>query len=126
MLCYLRYQQVGFDGYRKLILDTAERYLKSNPDTTIALYPGALADAIFLMLSTYRMTGEERYLKRADEFGTMAVDIFFDGSPLPRASTKHRHYEAITRGDTLVMALLDLWTVKNRPELKLNLVYNER
>jgi len=126
MLCYLRYMQIGFDGYRKLILDTAERYIKSNPDTTIALYPGALADAIFLMLSTYRITGEEPYLKRADEFGTMAVDIFFDGSPLPRASSKHGHYEAITRGDTLVLALLDLWAVKNRPELKLHLVYNER
>jgi len=126
MLCYLRYGQVRLDGYRKLFLDTAERYISSNPDTTIALYPGALADALAVMLGAYRLTGDGRYLDRADEFGTMAVDIFFDGSPLPRASTKHDHYEAITRGDTLVMELLDLWAVKNGVEMELGLEYDDR
>ncbi|MBN1291302.1 MAG: hypothetical protein JXB48_05625 [Candidatus Latescibacteria bacterium] len=109
MLCYLRYRQVPLDGYRTLILDTADRYLTSDPDTTIALYPGALADAIALLLTTYDMTGEKCFLDRADTFGRMAVNIFFDSSPLPRASSKHDHYEAITRGDTLVMDLLLLW-----------------
>ena len=117
MLCYIRYSQVGIGGYRKLILDTAARYFTSSPDTTIALYPGALADAIALMLSTYDMTGDREYLYRADEFGSMAVEIFFDNSPLPRASSKHDHYEAITRGDTLVMDLLLLLIAKN-PDLR--------
>ena len=126
MLCYLRYTQVKIEGYRKLFLDTAARYMTSAPDTTIALYLGALADAIAVMLGAYRLTGEAQYLERADEFGAMAADIFFDGSPLPRASTKHGHYEAITRGDTLVMELLDLWAVKNRRGLDLGLEYNER
>ena len=142
MLCYLRYEQVGLKGYRELIIDTADRYLISDPDTTIALYPGALADAIALMLSTYQMTGNINYFKRADEFGRMAVDIFFDGSPLPRASSKHGHYEAITRGDTLVMDLLLLGLTKQQvtqgrkkdqiiepvpvPIGKERLVYNER
>ncbi|MFC1608146.1 hypothetical protein ACFL47_09260 [Candidatus Latescibacterota bacterium] len=112
MLCYLRYRQVERKEYVKLILDTSARYLKSDPDTTIALYPGALADAMALMLSTYQLTGHKIYLNRADEFGKMAIDIFFDGSPLPRASSRHDHYEAITRGDTLVMDLLLLWAAK--------------
>ena len=144
MLCYLRYRQVGLEGYRKLILDTAELYLTSEPDTTIALYPGALADAIALMLSTYQMTGDGKYLQRADEFVQQAVAVFFDGSPLPRASSKHDHYEAITRGDTLVMDLLLLHAAKEYgmpgqkpapvkspirepvPFEKMRLVYNER
>ena len=139
MLCYLRYEQVGLKGYRELIIETADRYLISDPDTTIALYPGALADAIALILSTYKMTGDNKYFERADDFGRMVVDIFFDGSPLPRASSKHGHYEAITRGDTLVMDLLLLGLAKQQisrglkgpiiepvPLGKKRLGYNER
>ncbi|MHC4648576.1 MAG: hypothetical protein ACYTBJ_24230, partial [Planctomycetota bacterium] len=33
MLCYLRYQQVKMDGYRKLVLDSASRYLYTRPNT---------------------------------------------------------------------------------------------
>ena len=124
VLCYLRNRQVSRDGYRKLILDAAERYMTSDPDTTVVLYPGAPADAIYLMLAAEDLTGDERYMARARELADMAVAIFFDGSPLPRASSKHGHYEAITRGDTLVMALLNLWTRENRPSL--DLAYNER
>ena len=76
------------------------------------------------MLAAEDLTGDERYMTRARELADMAVAIFFDGSPLPRASSKHGHYEAITRGDTLVMALLNLWARENRPSL--NLAYNER
>ena len=36
------------------------------------------------------------------------------------------YYEGITRTDTLMMALLYLWKVQARPNLKLNLIYNER
>ncbi len=125
MLCHLRFLQTGNPGYRALVLDAAGRYLESEPDTSIALYPGALADAIHLMLASHSLTGERRYLDRADHFGRRAVAIFFDGSPLPRASSRHDHYEAITRGDTLAMALLELWAAKEgRGEV--GLVYNER
>jgi hypothetical protein len=37
----------------------------------------------------------------------MAVDIFWQDNPLPRASMKTGHYEAITGGDSLALALLD-------------------
>ena len=35
-------------------------------------------------------------------------------------------YEAITRGDTLVMALLNLWAAKTKPDLDLGLRWSER
>jgi len=125
MLCYLRWRQVPREGYKKLFLDAAARYLVSDPDTTIALYPGAVADAIALMLAAHRVTGDAKYLDRADELGAMGVAIFFDDdSGLPRASSKHGHYEAITRGDTLVMELLNLWAAKNGKDIDLE--YNER
>lgn len=124
VLCYLRNRQVPRDGYRKLILDAAERYMTSDPDTTVVLYPGAPADAIYLMLAADDLTGDTRYLTRARELANSAATIFFDGSALPRASSKHGHYEAITRGDTLVMALLNLWARENSRDIEL--VYNER
>ena len=126
MLCLLRYEQVRLEGYRDLFLKTAARYLESDPDTSIALYPGAMAEAIAVMLGAHRLTGEVKYLDRADEFGRLAVEIFFDSGPLPRASSKHDHYEAITRGDTLAMELLALWAARERPDLELSLVWNER
>jgi hypothetical protein len=126
MLCLLRYQQIHTEGYRKLFLDAARRYLTSEPDTSIALFPGAVAEAIATLVAAYRLTGEKIYLERADVFGRKALQLFFDGSPLPRASTRHQHYETITRGDTLVMELLDLWAATTKPDLKLKLVWNER
>jgi len=127
MLCYLRYQQVKKDGYRKLVLDAASRYLYTEPDVGITLYPGSMAEAIFLMLAAHRLTGQDYYLKRADYFGQQAVEIFLDdSSPLPRASSEHTHYETITGGDDLMMALLDLWVAKNQPKKKPRLIYEHR
>ena len=42
------------------------------------------------------------------------------------AVIRHDHYEAITRADTLAMALLDLWAAQHKPELKLGFVNAER
>jgi len=127
MLCFLRYQQVKMPGYKKLVLDAASRYLYTEPDLSITLYPGSMADAIFLMLACYKLTGMEYYLERADHFAQQAVKIFFDGTcPLPKASSKHEHYETITGADDLMMALLELWVLENQPDLELNLVYDHR
>jgi hypothetical protein len=126
MLCLLRYRQVKLDGYKRLVLATADRYLAGTPDTVIALYPGSSGDAMALLLGAWRLTGDRKYLNRAGEFGAQAVQLFFDGSALPRASTKHDHYEAITRADTLAMELLDLWAAQNKPRLDLRLMWPER
>ncbi|MHC4664933.1 MAG: hypothetical protein ACYS9T_03115 [Planctomycetota bacterium] len=127
MLCYLRYQQVKMDGYKKLVLDSASRYLYTRPNTRITLYPGSMAESIFHMLAAYELTGQKYYLDRADYFARQAVKIFFDDtSPLPRASSAHDHYETITGSDDLMAALLKLWVAKNQPDKKIQLVYNHR
>ena len=126
-LCMLRYGQVKLDGYKKLILGAAARYLDSEPDIEFPVYPGTLGDVIYLMLAARQISGQDVYLDRADHFARRAVGLFLDaGSPLPKASSKHGHYEAITRADTLMMAVLELWAARNRPELKLGFVYPER
>ncbi|MHC4867135.1 MAG: hypothetical protein ACYTEX_23900, partial [Planctomycetota bacterium] len=108
-------------------VDSASRYLTSNPDLGITLYPGAIANAILHMLAAYELTDQQKYIERADYFGRQAVEIFMDeNSPLPKASSEHDHYEAITGGDDLMMALLRLWVTKERPGAKLAWRYNNR
>jgi len=125
-MCLMRYEQRPLEGYKTLALQAADRYLDSAPDTTIPLYPGALADAMELLINCYQMEGDEKYLARAAYFAEEGLRIFFGDSSLPRASAQHGHYEAITRGDTLAMALLKLWAVKNKIELQAPLIWNER
>ncbi len=127
MLCYLRYRQVKMPGYKKLVLDAASRYLHSEPDTKITLYPGSMADAILHMLACYKLTGRDYYMHRAQYFAKKAVETFFDdSSALPKASSAHDHYETITGGDDLMMAMLELWAAKCQPQKDLHLVYNHR
>ena len=45
---------------------------------------------------------------------------------LHRIEQRHAHYEAITLADTLVMALLKLWLVEQRPDAKVTLIFNDR
>ena len=127
MMCYLRYCQVGNEGFKKLTVDSASRYLTSSGDLAVTLYPGSMADAILHMLAAYELTDQQKYIERAEYFGRQAVDIFMDtDSPLPKASSEHDHYEAITGGDDLMMALLKLWVTKERPGAKLAWRYNSR
>jgi len=126
-LCLLRYRQVKLAGYRKLVLDAAAGYLNDEPKIQVALHPGALGHVVFLMLGAYELTGQKEYLDRADHFARKAIRLFLDdSSPLPKATSKHDHYEAVTGGDTLMMALLKLWATKNRPNMKLRLIYSDR
>ncbi len=126
-LCYLRYRQVKQEGYRDLILAAANRYMNSEPDIDFPVYPGTLGDVIYLMINTYELTGEQKYLNRAEYFADQAISMFFpENSPLPAASSKHNHYEAITREDTLMMALLKLYTVKNKKDSSVSLIWCDR
>ncbi len=126
-LCLLRYRQVKLNGYKKLALDAAKLYLDGKPETKFALHPGTLGQIIYLMVGAYELTGQKQYLARADYFAQRAIKLFIsDDSPLPKATSKHTHYEAVTGSDTLMMALLKLWTTKNRPDMKLRLVYCDR
>ncbi len=126
-ICMLRFQQTGNEGFRQLILATADRYLDTEPVTDFPVYPGSLGDVIHLLINAHEITEEEIYLDRAQYFAQMALDMFFDGSsPLPKASSRHWHYEAITRADNLMMELLRLYLVTNKIEIQSGLVYLER
>jgi hypothetical protein len=127
MMCYQRYRQTDNEGFKKLTVDSASRYLTSSPDLAVTLYPGSMADAILHMLAAYELTGQKQYIERADYFARRAVEIFMDENwPLPKASSEHDHYEAITGGDDLMMALLRLWVAKKRPDIRLSWQYNNR
>ena len=127
MLSYLRYQQVETAGYRDLVLAAAARYLDSEPDLAITLYPGAIAHAILLMLASHELSGEQQFLDRAGYFADKALEVFMnETSPLPKSSSRHDHYEAITGGDDLMTALFKFWAAKNKPGLALPLVFNAR
>ena len=104
-----RYEQTGDQEYRRLVLAAARAYLDSAPSRSKAIVPRALADAVTLMLRAYRLTGEMRFLERAATFGNMAGSMFMtETSPLPKATSKNDHYEAITGGDDLMLAFMNL------------------
>ena len=126
-VCMLRFRQTGNEGFRKLVLASADRYLDTEPVMDFPIYPGSLGDVIHLVLNAYELTRDVVYLDRAHHFARMALEMFFDeSSPLPKASSRHGHYEAITRADNLMMELLRLYMVSNNYEIQSGLVYLER
>ncbi len=113
LLMLTRFEQAKTPRYRELALAAADLYLDSvpnlNPHNPPETYPAALAGVIQLMLQAHATTGEEKYLKRADFFGRVAVAMFLDsGSPLPKAGFRSSHYETITGGDDLMLTLAEL------------------
>jgi hypothetical protein len=121
--CYSRYEQL-LDfypelawKYRKLILAAAEQYLTATPNTAELQKPDAFAFVIELMINACNMTGEKKFLDRAEYFSRIGVDIFLsDLSPLPQATNQHSHYEAITGGPDFMYALLQLFKQYKKPQ----------
>ena len=126
MLCYLRYQQMKTDGLRRLVLQAANRYSINDPDREMGLHPSTLGHVVSLMLAAHDLTGERKYIERARHFGQMAVRLFLADGPLPGATVKYTHYEAISGADTLMMALLELWAHENKAEKKVRLLFSDR
>jgi hypothetical protein len=130
MICYERWRQLPpgeiRNGYLRLITACAKRYLKNDPPAEAIRKPGIIGDVVMLMAAAYELTGDRKYLERADHIARLGMDSFLDISPLPRVAVGFEHYEAITRSDTMMMALLRLWQIENRPETKLRLVYTDR
>lgn len=108
MMCVSRYENTGRIGCRDLIIAAADAYLNSLPGDDTDAWPMTFGHAISLELAAFRATAREMYHKRAFTLGKIAVDKFFGGSPLPRASLKTNHYESITGADTLALALVEL------------------
>jgi rhamnogalacturonyl hydrolase YesR len=122
----IRYRQNKDDAFRKLALRGADRYLVTNPQSAETILPGALGDIIWLLLDAHAFTGDRTYLARADEIAELAMKTVMDDvSPLPKATSGSSHYEAVTRCDTLMMALLRLWAVKAGKTDGLKLLYTD-
>lgn len=95
--------------FEKLVVEAADTYLESAPDPSDLIHPSAFWGGIRLMLNAHALTGESKYLERADYFGRLAVDMFFDSaSPLPKVTNKHDWYEAYTGGPALVESMFEL------------------
>ena len=108
MMCVARYENSGKTGYHDLITAAADAYLESEPSEGVDAWPMTYGHAISLELTAWRSTAQPKYLARARELGTIAIELFFQDRPLPRASLKTGHYETITGADTLALALVEV------------------
>jgi hypothetical protein len=108
MMCVSRYDNTGRLGHRSLLLAAADAYLDSMPAEGDDVWPGTLGHAISLQVAAWRHSARPIYMERARKFADFAIERFFGTNALPRASLKSEHYESITGGDTLVLALAEL------------------
>jgi hypothetical protein len=103
-----RYEQTNHPAYRDMLIKTADLYLNSQPDEDVDAWPQSFAHVISTQVAAYRLSKKSVYLDEARRFARMAVEIFWQNNPLPRASKQTGHYEAITGGDSLALALLEV------------------
>jgi hypothetical protein len=114
MFYLARYQQVGKPAYRDAMIAVADKYVGSMPEEDLDAWPLAFAHAISTEVAAYRLSERPVYLNEAQRLARVAVELFWQDNPLPRASLKTGHYEAITGGDSLALALLEVHVVVNR------------
>ncbi len=108
MMCVARYENTGDVRYRELVRAAAEAYRDSLPPENIDAWPMTFGHAICLELAAWRSTSRQEYLDAAIKLADAAVRTFWEDGSLPRASSKSQHYESITGGDTLALALVEL------------------
>jgi hypothetical protein len=113
MFCLARYSQTDNPAYRDLLIAIADAYLGSRPEEDVDVWPMSFAHAISTQVAAWRFTRRPKYLDQARQFARMAVDIFWQDHPLPRASMKTGHYETITGADSLALALLEVHAAAN-------------
>lgn len=119
MFCLARHEQVGTDGYLDVLVAIADHYAGSAPEEDVDAWPMAFAHAISAQSAAYRLTGQPAYLKEAQRLARMAVGLFWQDNPLPKASLKTGHYEAITGADSLALALLEVHAITHRLSVRL-------
>jgi hypothetical protein len=103
-----RYEQTNHPAYRDILIRTADLYVDSLPEEDVDAWPQSFAQVISTEVAAYRLTKKPGYLEQARRFARLAVEIFWQDHPLPRASKQTGHYEAITGGDSLALALLEV------------------
>jgi len=105
-LCIDRYRQTRKPEYLQLIVKSADAYRTGSWEAAqVDLWPSVPAAVMRLLVAAYQETGKTEYLGRARHFADEAVKIFWDHGPLPRASSRTEHYETITGGPDLALAL---------------------
>jgi hypothetical protein len=113
MFGWARYQQVAHNEFRDLVVTIADAYIDSLPTEDVDVWPMTFGHVISGQVAAYKLTHDPVYLAEACHFATMAVEFFWQDSPLPRASFKTDHYETITGADSLALALLEIHAVIN-------------
>lgn len=113
MFCLGRYEQTGKTAYRDALLKVADQYGGSQPEEDVDAWPQSFAHVISTQVAAHRFTNKAVYLERARKLAEMAVDLFWQDSPLPRASKQTGHYETITGADSLALALLEVHAAQN-------------
>ena len=108
MFCLARFEQTSNAAYRDLIVAIADAYRGARPDEDVDAWPQSFAHAISTEVAAWRLTGRAQYLDQARAFAQLAVELFWQDNPLPRASLQTGHYEAITGCDSLALALLEV------------------
>ncbi|GAG97678.1 unnamed protein product, partial [marine sediment metagenome] len=108
-----RYQQVQKKAFRDLVIAVADAYVDSLPDEDVDVWPMSFGHIISAQVAAYKFTGRAVYLEQAYKFARMAVEIFWQDNPLPRASFKTGHYETITGADSLALAMLEVHAATN-------------
>jgi hypothetical protein len=103
-----RYEQTKSPAFRDLVVAVADAYVDAVPDEDVDVWPMSFSHVISAQVGAYRLTGDGVYLEQARRFARMAVGFYFQDNPLPRASFKTDHYETITGGDSLALALLEV------------------
>ena len=119
-----RYEQVGNPAYRDLVVATADAYIDSQPGENVDTWPMSFGHAISLQVAAYRFTGKPIYLAQAERLAQLAVELYWQDNPLPRASLRTGHYEAITGADSLALSLLEIHAA--RKSLKTPIPSNTR
>jgi hypothetical protein len=111
MFCWGRHQQTTNSAYRDLIIRYADRYTNSRPEENVDAWPMSFGHAISTQVAAHKLTGHANYLAQAERFARMAVEIFWQDNPLPRATG---HYETITGADSLALALLEVHAASHK------------
>jgi len=108
-----RYQQTKKKVFRDLVVAVADAYVDALPDEDVDVWPMSLGHIISAEVAAYELTKQPVYLEQACRFARMAVEVFWQDRPLPRASFKTGHYETITGADSLALALLEVHAATN-------------
>ena len=114
MFSLARYQQIQKKAFRDLVIAVADAYVDTLPDEDVDVWPMSFSHVISAQVAAYNFTKRNIYLEQAQRFARMAVDIFWQDNPLPRASFKTGHYETITGADSLALALLEVHAATNK------------